>query len=409
MHQPKVSIIIPVYNGSNYMREAIDSALSQTYHNIEIIVINDGSNDGGKTRNIALSYGDRIRYFEKENGGVASALNMGIEKMEGEYFSWLSHDDLYLPSKIEKEIAALEKTEEKNTPVYCGYYIYDMKKREKQVQADKRERYSLNYFENGTLATVVGLINGCGLLIHKSCFEKYGLFDETLYTTQDYDMWFRMFRGKKLIYVDESLIVSRRHNSQGSVTIDNYDEECDLLDYKIIDGLNESDINQTDISLYELLCLAMVACGNYGHAKAYYRAKERLKELEEPQNARIKRIELKEYILKEVGRKLFLYCAGKRGKTLLEALLLRGIDIEGFSDSDENKWNCVIHEKKCTPPKMIPRDSTIIVTKDDPYDLVNELKEMGYANVCTYYGIEQIIMETPVDKHLLKTSLIAEI
>ena len=65
---PKVSIVIPVYNGRNYMRDAIDSALAQTYKNIEVIVINDGSNDNGETDKIAKSYGNRIRYFSKENG-----------------------------------------------------------------------------------------------------------------------------------------------------------------------------------------------------------------------------------------------------------------------------------------------------------------------------------------------------
>ena len=84
---PLVSIIIPVYNGSNYLAEAIDSALNQTYDNCEIIVINDGSNDNGATERIAKSYGNKIKYYSKENGGVASALNFGINMMEGEYFS----------------------------------------------------------------------------------------------------------------------------------------------------------------------------------------------------------------------------------------------------------------------------------------------------------------------------------
>ena len=75
---PKVSIIIPVYNGANYLRDAINSALNQTYKNIEIIVVNDGSNDNGRTDEIALSYGNKIKYIKKKNGGVASALNVGI-------------------------------------------------------------------------------------------------------------------------------------------------------------------------------------------------------------------------------------------------------------------------------------------------------------------------------------------
>ena len=95
MQHPKVSVIIPVYNGSNYLSDAINSALSQTYSNLEIIIVNDGSSDNGKTKEIALSYGNKIKYIEKENGGVSSALNTGIKNMTGEYFSWISHDDIF--------------------------------------------------------------------------------------------------------------------------------------------------------------------------------------------------------------------------------------------------------------------------------------------------------------------------
>ena len=115
-YKPLVSIVIPVYNGSNYMKEAIDSALSQTYENIEIVVVNDGSKDEGKSDAIARSYGDKIRYFPKANGGSSSALNKGIAEMNGEWFSWLSHDDLYYPQKVEKQVeylnALLEGEEE---------------------------------------------------------------------------------------------------------------------------------------------------------------------------------------------------------------------------------------------------------------------------------------------------------
>ena len=117
---PLVSIIIPVYNGENYLREAIDSALAQTYKNIEIIVVNDGSKD--KTDEICKSYGSRIRYFKKENGGVSTALNLGIKKMNGEYFSWLSHDDLYYDDKIKVEVDYLRELDDKKNP---NKYIHE--------------------------------------------------------------------------------------------------------------------------------------------------------------------------------------------------------------------------------------------------------------------------------------------
>lgn len=82
---PLVSIIIPVYNGENYVCDAIDSCLLQKYKNIEIIVVNDGSVDS--TEKICKSYKDKIKYFFKKNGGVASALNLGIEKSSGDYIS----------------------------------------------------------------------------------------------------------------------------------------------------------------------------------------------------------------------------------------------------------------------------------------------------------------------------------
>ena len=110
---PKVSIVIPVYNGSNYLKDAIDSALSQTYNNLEIIVVNDGSNDEGKTKAIAEPYGNKIIYLEKENGGASSALNLAIKKMTGDYFSWLSHDDMYYPNKISRQVEELQNYDKK--------------------------------------------------------------------------------------------------------------------------------------------------------------------------------------------------------------------------------------------------------------------------------------------------------
>src|ERR1051326_243987 len=107
MSNPTVSVVMPVYNGENYLRSAIESVLSQTFQDFEIIVIDDGSKDS--TPAIAQSYGDRVRYVRQENAGVAAAVNHGIAVARGRYFAWLSHDDFYAPEKLAAQVRALER------------------------------------------------------------------------------------------------------------------------------------------------------------------------------------------------------------------------------------------------------------------------------------------------------------
>jgi glycosyltransferase involved in cell wall biosynthesis len=210
---PMVSIVIPVYNGENYLAEAIDSALNQTYSNIEVVVVNDGSRDGGKTREVALKYGNKIRYFEKENGGVATALNYGIEQMQGDYFSWLSHDDLYYPEKVERQVRFLESVNEsENVLVYSnfnfinesGSYLRDFEIKHVEPECFK------TYFALGDL------VHGCTLLIPKKCFTESGVFNANLRTTQDYDLWFRFAEKYRFIHIPDILVQSRLHDEQGT-------------------------------------------------------------------------------------------------------------------------------------------------------------------------------------------------
>ncbi len=218
---PKVSIIIPVYNGANYVGEAIDSALAQTYKNLEIIVVNDGSSDNGETEKVALSYGDKIRYFFKENGGVSSALNYGISKMEGDYFSWLSHDDKYEPEKVENAVEILCKNncDPLLIPLSHGYYI--------DSQSNPIKDFPLNFeagrIYSGEEALILMLkkntLNGCCMLIPKTAFQKCGLFDETLRYNQDAFMWYKIFaEGYKLSCDGKKAVMYRRHEKQASNT-----------------------------------------------------------------------------------------------------------------------------------------------------------------------------------------------
>lgn len=214
--RPLVSIVIPVYNGEDYVREAIDSALAQTYENTEIIVVNDGSCDNGATRNIALSYGDKIRYYEKENGGVSSALNFGIAKMRGEYFSWLSHDDVYYPQKVEKQVELMEgKT---SCVAFC---ICDTINSKSELMRTGTLRKLLKPNEINPPGTALremfhsSSYGGCNFLIPVSAFRDCGVFDEELRYVQDTLMWIRLFlNGYSLLYVNNHGVKSRVHEGQ---------------------------------------------------------------------------------------------------------------------------------------------------------------------------------------------------
>mgnify|MGYP002714062777 CR=1 FL=1 len=238
---PLVSIIIPVYNGANYMREAIDSALAQTYKNIEIIVVNDGSKDNGKTEEIALSYGDQIHYFSKENGGCASALNVGIKNMKGEYFSWLSHDDLYYPSKIEHQINILNELDNKDTIIYGGYELIDEKSLSLRfIKPD--EKYPKEKLNISLFALLRGLAYGCTLLIPTIYFQKIGLFDESLKHTQDYDLFFKIFRIATIHFDSQILVKCRQHPNQSSRIAPNQLEECEVLWMGFLKELTEQEM-----------------------------------------------------------------------------------------------------------------------------------------------------------------------
>ncbi len=207
---PRVSIVIPVYNGSNYLRDAVDSALAQTYPNIEVLVVDDGSCDDGRTAAVARSYGSRIRYLHKENGGVGSALNLGIREMSGEYFSWLSHDDVYVPHKVERQIAFLAPRGE-DVIAYSDYELVDpaLKTIKRKTLRDipaAEFRYRL---------ILESSMHGCTLLIPRAAFAA-ALFDEQLLTTQDYDMWFRLAQRYRFVRVPESLLKYRIHSLQES-------------------------------------------------------------------------------------------------------------------------------------------------------------------------------------------------
>lgn len=213
---PLVSVAIPVYNGENYMRDAIDSVLAQTYPSLDVLVVNDGSQDDGKTEQIAQSYGDRIRYFSKSNGGVASALNMALKESQGDYFCWLSHDDIYLPEKIAKQIDKLLSLPDPNSIVFCrhaiinpdGKYLYD---------APPPPKFSPHH---AAYQLILGQwLHCCTILAPKSLYLESGCFREDLPTTQDYDLLVKIGLKHPFVGISDILLKARSHPDRGSLTI----------------------------------------------------------------------------------------------------------------------------------------------------------------------------------------------
>lgn len=214
---PLVSIVIPVYRGDPFLREAIESCLAQTYPNYEIIVVNDGSDDDGKTDAIAASFGDKIRYFKKENGGASSALNHGIAQMRGEWFAWLSHDDLFLPQKLEKQIEAVSDADNKVCVVRCTTAAIN----EKGEPVFRPQRKISGVFTAEQMMKLHSLkevgLYGCTLLIHKEIIDRCGGFDEGLRAVQDEDYWNKiMFGGYPFVSIPDMLVNNRVHQAQAT-------------------------------------------------------------------------------------------------------------------------------------------------------------------------------------------------
>lgn len=238
---PKVSIIIPVYNGSDYLEQAINSALNQTYSNIEIIVVNDGSIDNNKSEKIAMKFKTKINYFKKENGGVSSALNYGISKMTGDYFAWLSHDDLIEKNHIEKLVEYISYNYNQKIIPFSSFKIIDenglIKLNETIISQLHCFDYKISTLKN-EYSLLQGEINGGSVLIPREAFVKYGGFNEEQKITQERDMWARLIKEYKFINIPHDTSLIRSHSKQVTNTNPRIKIETDEKNLEIIKQLS---------------------------------------------------------------------------------------------------------------------------------------------------------------------------
>lgn len=202
---PKVSIIIPVYNYDRYIAECVDSCLAQTYQNIEVIVVDDGSTD--KTPGILESYGNRIKYIRQENSGAAVALNKGVRASSGELIAWLSSDDVFLPLKIEKQVKLFDLVPEADL-VYTDYFYIDSQG--EIISAWETDWYPPKKMLEAFIRNNV--FNGSTVLMRKEVWCKLGGFEEKLVAVVDTHFWIKLLlEDFRCVILPEKLVKYRTH------------------------------------------------------------------------------------------------------------------------------------------------------------------------------------------------------
>lgn len=403
---PLVSIVIPVYNGSNYLRDAIDSALAQTYPNIEVVVVNDGSTDEGATESIALLYGNRIRYYSKPNGGVASALNVGIRKMSGEYFSWLSHDDTYHPNKIEVQIEALRKHGDMKAVVHGDYDYVDVASG-RTFPVSHGKIYTSAQLSHSVFSVLENVIHGCTMLIHRDHFERVGTFDPSLATTQDYDLWFRILRYQQSLYLGESLVSVRLHEEQGSRMLrpsKDYIREQGDLRLSFMKELTDDEMIEMYGSSYNFYYRMMHFLKSEGLEEAYRFAEQQFQLAEPPLHLTERIVYFTQYLRQLTagkGKRIYIFCAGDYGLRLSYELRSRAVAVTGFSDNNPEKWGSKFDGIDCISPSQLEEykeDSLVIVATRAPEAIVKQLKERGYPFVHTKQELDHLFFQIPPDR-----------
>ncbi|MEH1780192.1 MAG: glycosyltransferase [Nostoc sp.] len=183
---PKISVIIPAYNSEKTIKQTIQSVLNQTFTNLELIVINDGSQDS--TLEVVTQFQDsRIKVFSYANAGGNVSRNRGLHHAVGEFVSFLDADDLWTPDKLQSQLKALQ--ENATAKVAYGWTDY-IDTNGKFILSGKRINVNGNIYEELLLNNF--LENGSNPLIDKKALITLGGFDESLNAAQDWDMWLRL-------------------------------------------------------------------------------------------------------------------------------------------------------------------------------------------------------------------------
>ena len=232
-----ISIVMPVYNGEKFLREAIDSILGQTFSDFEFIIVDDGSTDN--SRDVIRSYTDpRIRMVEnKRNLGVSASRNKGMKMSRGKYIAMMDADDISLPKRFAKQYDFMETNPKIDV---CGTQREDFGNRTKKfVVLNRHEEIVTNFLFSCK-------INQPSVFMRKDIMHSLeGLYNTEYRLTEDYELWIRLFlNGAKFANLDETLIRYRWHGSNVSVAFANEQRlEASEARKKLLEQLNIKDVD----------------------------------------------------------------------------------------------------------------------------------------------------------------------
>jgi len=213
---PTFSILMPVYNHEDYVREALDSVLAQTDPDWEAIVIDDGSTDGtGAVVDDYATRDARIRVFHQENGGQGRALNAALRRATGEWICWLSSDDLFKPDKLATHRRYFEEDPD------CRFFFtaFDVLQEDTGTVEDGPAEFNAPPESRWRLLRLLShnYINGITICVHRAVFEAVGEFEPRYRYAQDYDLYMRIMRSNRARFLEERTCVKRCHGRQWAV------------------------------------------------------------------------------------------------------------------------------------------------------------------------------------------------
>ena len=205
-----VSVIIPAYNVEDFIGQAVDSALSQTVSDLEIIVVDDGSQDG--TARVVAQFGDvRLRTMRKSNGGCASSRNAGVQISRGKYIAFLDGDDYWFRNKLERELEFFDQHPGADLIFSLSGIVDEVGQHRGLLKPGSYRSFS---FENLLIENPVG--NGSAAIMRRKALDLAGSFDESLPASSDWDMWLRIarIRHDNFVCLPEILTCYRRRREQ---------------------------------------------------------------------------------------------------------------------------------------------------------------------------------------------------